>query len=494
MESAPRYIPQLRTALVLAGTGTAGAYHAGVLRSLHEAGVKIDLLAGRGVGTIGAMFGAIDGAERLWESDGVWRSARVTRLYRWRWSLRVAVLLVVAAFSAIMLPVVALTLAALASPAVYFLQFLGVDVGGAASSSYGGWLDTVFSPSGLPTYVPRLVVLAVTLLFVLLGFDAAVIALRRGVRRRARGGLWWRLLGNPLDRTMAVEWFTTGLWQAMRGAATVAKPVADDLGERYSELLSENLGQPGFRELIVLTHDLDARRDVVFALVSDPYHSVYVKEEVTERVAVRPLEMIDLRRAPGRHAMDALTAALSVPIATEPHLVRYPSESVWKGEAHRSCDRLDGMSRLLEEVARAGVEQVIIVSALPPATGPHTLAADRRGVRARAGQYLQSLETTALHDAVVSQASRFQAIFHIRPTHNPLGPFDFGGCYDEYSDRYQTLIELVDRGYDDGFRQFVDAVVGASGELIDIPSVEGLQTNPSLSEQLAAHKTRSGRQ
>ena len=45
-----QYSTRLRTALVLTGVGTAGAYHAGVLRALHEAGVKIDLVAGRGVG------------------------------------------------------------------------------------------------------------------------------------------------------------------------------------------------------------------------------------------------------------------------------------------------------------------------------------------------------------------------------------------------------------------------------------------------------------
>jgi len=39
------YSPRQRTALVLAGTGTAGAYQAGVLRALAEAGVRIDLVA-----------------------------------------------------------------------------------------------------------------------------------------------------------------------------------------------------------------------------------------------------------------------------------------------------------------------------------------------------------------------------------------------------------------------------------------------------------------
>ena len=48
--TAEHYSPQRRTALVLTGTGTAGAYHAGVLRALHEAGVKLAIVAGRGVG------------------------------------------------------------------------------------------------------------------------------------------------------------------------------------------------------------------------------------------------------------------------------------------------------------------------------------------------------------------------------------------------------------------------------------------------------------
>src|SRR6059036_3508399 len=84
------YSPRLRTALVLAGIGTAGAYHAGVLRALHEAGVKLDVAAGRGVGVIGALFAAIDGAQRLWEDKGFWRSPAVRSLYAWRPLLRTA--------------------------------------------------------------------------------------------------------------------------------------------------------------------------------------------------------------------------------------------------------------------------------------------------------------------------------------------------------------------------------------------------------------------
>src|SRR3977135_1486681 len=78
------YSPQRRTALVLSGTGTAGAYHAGVLRAIHEAGVKLDIVAGRGVGVVGALFAAVDGAQRLWDDKGFWRTPGVASLYPWR--------------------------------------------------------------------------------------------------------------------------------------------------------------------------------------------------------------------------------------------------------------------------------------------------------------------------------------------------------------------------------------------------------------------------
>src|SRR6185503_20092478 len=78
------YNPGRRTALVLCGTGAHGVYHAGVLRALHETGVKIDLVAGQGVGAGGAALAAIGGSARVWEDTGVWRSPRVAALYEWK--------------------------------------------------------------------------------------------------------------------------------------------------------------------------------------------------------------------------------------------------------------------------------------------------------------------------------------------------------------------------------------------------------------------------
>src|SRR4029453_3364472 len=86
--SADLYSPRRRTALILTGTGTAGAYHAGVLRALQEAGFKIDIVAGRGIGSIGALFAAVDGTQRLWDEKGFWRAPAVRGFYPWRGTLR----------------------------------------------------------------------------------------------------------------------------------------------------------------------------------------------------------------------------------------------------------------------------------------------------------------------------------------------------------------------------------------------------------------------
>src|SRR5437667_7724231 len=84
------YSPRRRTALVLTGTGTAGAYHAGVLRALHEAGVKLDVVAGRGIGAVSALFAAIDGGQSLWSEKGFWQAPGIRTLYGWRPALRLA--------------------------------------------------------------------------------------------------------------------------------------------------------------------------------------------------------------------------------------------------------------------------------------------------------------------------------------------------------------------------------------------------------------------
>ncbi len=444
---------------MLTGTGTAGAYHAGVLRALQEAGVKIDVVAGRGMGTVSAMFAAVDGGARLWEAGGVWRSGVTRRFYRWRASLRTAGWLFAAAVATILFPLVFLGAAAIVYPLALLLRLIGSELGVTLTEGYGRLLTSVFGPAALPALVPQTVVALLLALLVLLG-ATALRSVR--ARRRSRGAPWWQMLAVPLSAAEPRDCFARALWKLIRGAASVARPKAQALSRGYTELLADNLGQPGFRELVVTAHDVDIRRDLVFALLAEPF-----RERFFQRVhesGRRAFETWDLAAGGRDHAMDVLAASVSLPVVTEPHLIAFAPESQWRGETHRAADRPDAVSRLLEEVLNAGVEQAIVVSATAELTGPHTLSAGRRDARGRAGEYLASMEAAAVRDAVTSRVGQFEGLFLVRPTHNPLGPFDFAGAYDERSDRRQTLSELVDRGYQDAYRQFIDPVIGASGE------------------------------
>jgi len=462
-----QYSTRLRTALVLAGTGTAGAYHAGVLRALHEAGIKVDLVAGRGAGVIGAMFSAMDGAARLWDENGLWRRTAAGRFYRWRRPLRIAGWAVSGAGLILALPIAALLLAVVIALTGMLLTFVGLESAGtAANAAYSRWIETLFAPGAVPTYVPRLAVLAALVAAAAAAAGVLASAFSRRAKRRSGHGLVGRLIGGPLSATTLVEGACGELWNLIRGAAPLASPSAAELGRRYVELVSENLGQPGFRELLVAVHDMDTRRDLVFALLSQNHRARFFTRPGGESAA-RTAEAFDLGGVGRDHAIDALSAALAIPLATEPHLVTFAPEGPWRGETHRVCDRPGSLARVLEEVAAAGAEQVILVTGLPPQGRPHELSAERGDLRGHAAESLAAFETAGVRDVLEHWNGRFAGLFVVRPAHNPLGPLDFDGVYDERSDREHTLAELVDRGYEDAYRQFIEPVVAASGDLLE---------------------------
>ena len=129
---------------------------------------------------------------------------------------------------------------------------------------------------------------------------------------------------------------------------------------------------------------------------------------------------------------------------------------------------------MIEEAAHAGAEQLIIVAPSASGAKPHELSGGRTDPRGRAGEHLAAFEAATLRDVLAQGATGFAAVFVIRPSHLPLTPLDFGGVYDERSDRTQTLAELVDRGYEDAYRQFIEPVVGAGAEAAEpIQAVNG---------------------
>jgi hypothetical protein len=475
-----QYSTRLRTAIVLTGSGTAGAYHAGVLRALHEAGVKIDLVAARGAGAIGVIFAAVDGGARLWEANGLWRASSAAAFYRWRLPLRVAGWSLAAATIIFAVPLALLALAVLVGVAGLLLTLVGLDSAGTTlRTTFRGWLDALFAPDALPTSIPRLVLFTLLVGVAALAIGVLVSGIRSRSKRRTRPTVMWRLLGAPLSARGMFDRTLAELWNLIRGAAAVAAPAPRDLGRRYVELLSDNIGQPGFRELLMTVHDMDARRDVVFALLSPQHRAHFFGRPGAPESAGRYLEAFDLSGASREHAFDALAAALALPVATEPHLVTFSAEGPWRGETHRLGDRPGALGRLLEEVAAAGAEQVIIVSASSPAARAHELSSGRADLRGRAGEHLAAFEAAGLRDVLEHFAGRFAGLFVIRPSHNPLGPLDFAGVYDERSDRMHSLAELVDRGYEDAYRQFIEPVVGAGGERMQVQPVNGSAAGPS---------------
>jgi hypothetical protein len=337
----------------------------------------------------------------------------------------------------------------------------------AVTSAYARSLDALFLPSALPTAIPRLIVFCLLVSIAALATGLALDAWRAPARRRVKHGAIWRLLGAPLSSALVLNRATAELWNLIRGAAAIAPPARQDLGRRYIELLAENLGQPGFRELLLVAHDMDARRDVLFALLGPEYRQRFFSHTARPVDGGRAAEAFDLAGVGREHVMDGLAANLSVPIATHPHLLRFPADGPWRGETHRVCDRPGALDRILEEVAVAGAEQVIVVSSAPPPGRPHELSSGRADLRGRAAEQLFSFEAADLRDAMERAHGRFAGLFLVRPTHNPLGPLDFSGAYDERSDRRYTVAELVDRGYGDAYHQFIEPVVAASGERIE---------------------------
>jgi hypothetical protein len=460
---------------VLSGTGADGAYHAGVLRALKEAGVRVDLVGGHGIGAVGALFAAIDGTARLWDTSGLWRRALVRDLYPWRGSLRALGWGLAAAALLLVVPIVVLALGVVVYEAAVLSESVGAGTAASVGSAYTSWVTTALGPAGLPTWLPRLALLLVLAVCAIVLGSAVSTRRRLTARKRQHGGFWWTVLGAPMSSSTIGEFFETGLWDLLRGGAAVKQPDRTDLGRRYSELLADNLGQPGVRELVLVAHDLDARRDLVFALLAAERRRGFFLKKPAMAGDRRSAEAFDLAGVGRDHTLHAVAGALSLPVVTEPGLVQFPAEGFWRGEAHRICDRPGTLTRLLEEVAGAGVRQVILVTASPDAIGPHVLGPRHVTPRGRLGEFLAASQGAAVRDALHAAQPWFDAVYVIRPSHNPLGPLDLGGAFDERSERRHGLVELIDRGYEDAYRQFVEPVVGASGEALEAERAAGVK-------------------
>ena len=110
-------------------------------------------------------------------------------------------------------------------------------------------------------------------------------------------------------------YFRAGLWELIRGGAKIRQPETKDLARRYAELLADNLGQPGFRELLIVVHDLDARRDLVFALLGPDERRPFFLRKPAHGGDRRSAEAFDLAGVARDQSLPALAGRAGNPRA-----------------------------------------------------------------------------------------------------------------------------------------------------------------------------------
>jgi len=199
---------------------------------------------------------------------------------------------------------------------------------------------------------------------------------------------------------------------------------------------------------------------------------------------------VDLR-ATGYEPMlfDAVVTGLLVPLVSAPRRVVFPKRGIHAGEIHRLTDATVAGGTGVGDAIAAGAEQIILVVAVPERQSP---PARRRGLKAMADGLIASLErrgverdlaeaerinrmvetlghtTTggdrAWQDPVTGRVFRSLALYVIRPERRVLGPLEIDGILGPVTEVLETPSDLMERGYRDSYRLFVEPVVGAVPE------------------------------
>ena len=438
------YSPRRRTAAVLAGEGTSAAYLAGAMKSFSDAGLRIDLVVGKGAGALVAAFSSIQAESRLYGEQAFLRDAGRGSFFRWRPSYLIALCALAVSFGAFLSP-------ALIAVGALFILPIATLVGQIApqwTASWGpevqAWVLALVSRAE-PFYL-RFIALPMVFLFVMLVARGLWALL--GARRSGLSSLTW-IPGAPFDLTPLTSKLETALWQAVRGTATEQRPAeASALGEAYCQLLSASLGQNGFKELLFYALDTDGGREVPFALLKERF----LKKVRTHRDGSVSSEVLDLSGEEGAKLLfGGLVASVSPPVLTPNVPMRLPLGSEYGGEVHRfSSSIFTGASAIADAVA-AGAEQVIYVSGSPrePSAGP---ASWERLADAAARQDLErDLMWAAEHLSV--------PVFVVRPDKARLGTFQLEGRVMLGGEKLE-LSALIAEGERDAERQLLQPILG----------------------------------
>ena len=444
------YSPTRRTAVVLVGEGTSIAYLVGALKALLDAGVRVDLMVGKGVGAIVAAFGAIQAGEKLWSRPGLLGSITRERPWRLRAPYLATLICLAGAFGVFISPAILGILLLITLPLLAAARII-------APSAVDGFQNGVqerivgFSSQLDPIYL-RAMAFPIALLFALLLIRWV---LPRFFRRGEPGRGLARFFGEGIiDLAPFTNVLERGLWEAVRGASVEPRPPQrKQIGQRYRDLLSSSFGQLDYCELIFYALDVNVGQEVPFVLLKDRWLSrMRARGPSQGAVAAEPT---DLAGDAAPLLFDALVASVSPPSLVPSVPLRLPLEGRHGGEVHRfSSSLLAGHSAVNDAVA-AGAQQIIYISGAP-ASGDPRAGGFQRLADAAVRQTLEN--DLQWGNSVTSRPG----LFVVRPDKARLGTFEFAGR-SLYGEERLEMSALAAHGERDMTRMFIQPLVGQIG-------------------------------
>jgi len=441
---AVHFSPRRRTAVVLAGEGTGAAYLVGALRALDAAGVRIDVVLGRGAGALVAAFSGLSAEDKIDGEGGLLAAAARVRLFRVAPLYRFAAVCLATSFAFFAAP----ALLGLVSVVVLPVQALVRGLFPTAAGGSPSWLSSlVFAVE--PYYLPAI---AFPLIVLFLAFSARSFRLLwrgRGLRAGFSDLFPPPFALDPLERLLSGR-----LWQLAKGTATGERPPdRRALSQAYVQLLASGLGQPGFREIVLYALDTDTGEEVPFVALKERF-----AKKMTEDPGGGRKEPIDLSAEGASILFDVLLAALT-PLGLAPEVgIRLPRGTKLGGEVHRFASSLSTGGEALPDAVAAGAEQVFYITS--------AAASGRVSGSLWERISLGALKASLERDLLWASERTEVPVFLIRPDAERLAPYELEGRPQLGGGRLSATA-LVDQGARDVERLFVRPVLGE--ELSPLP-------------------------
>jgi hypothetical protein len=445
------FSPRRRTAVILSGEGTQAAYLAGVMRALDAAGVRIDVVLGKGVGGLVAAFSAFSAEEKIYGEGGFLEAVGHEPPYRIASLYRAAILCLGAAFAVFLAPALLGALYVVALPIEAVLRPWRADAAAAAAAP--GLLSRVVSAAE-PYYFPAVAVPVIVLLAIVAArlLGSMWLGRREGLNAALKRLLTPRVELGPLARMLEGR-----LWQLVRGTSTDERPKdRRALSEAYVHLLTAGLGQHGFRELVFYALDTDSGREVPFVVLKDRFSRKLAanEERVEGETRGGRAESIDLAGDGAAIFFDALVASQSPPGLVPEVGIKLPRGNEFGGEVHRFASSLTASSSgALADALALGAEQVVYVTAVGREERVNGSIWERLASR--------SLRVALAGDRLWAAAESEVPLFVIRPESERMTPFEFSGREQPGGEERLTPAALVAQGERDAERLFIRPVLGA---------------------------------